>query len=214
MAAVRPFGNKAMTGKGKAHSAMDEDFKVHVRMADHDVFHSITAKFAGKVYALYACFLPEVHGRRVDGMGLCGKVQFNLGAELAGQTVEVDGAYPIDISQSVSQLLRFAQHNEYEEYNDAYKYFGEKAREEGFFNVSSSFCAIAEIEKSHGDRFGRFADLLEQNKLFVSDVECKWMCLNCGHIHSGIVVPDKCPVCKHDKGYFIRLSMAPYENIK
>ena len=43
--------------------------------------------------------------------------------------------------------------------------------------TSHTFSSIADIEKTHGDRFGRFADLLEQGKLFVSDVECKWRCV-------------------------------------
>ncbi len=139
------------------------------------------------------------------------EIFYNYLAELAGENITVDGAYPVDISSSVLQLLRYAQHNEYEEYNDAYKNFGNKAKEEGFLNIANTFYSIAEIEKTHGDRFGRIADMLEQNKLYVSSVECKWMCLNCGHIYEGTTVPQNCPVCHHDKGYFIRLSMAPYE---
>ena len=103
------------------------------------------------------------------------------------------------------------RHNEYEEYQDAYQAFGDKASEEGFIQVATSFYKIAEIEKTHGDRFGHFADLLEQGKLFVSELECKWMCLNCGHIHEGTEAPKVCPVCQHDQGFFIRLEMAPYE---
>ena len=40
--------------------------------------------------------------------------------------------------------------------------------------------------------------------------EGKWMCLNCGHIHSGKQVPEICPLCRHARGYFIPLSLAPY----
>ena len=119
--------------------------------------------------------------------------------------------YPVDISQSVAQLLRYAQHNEYEEHNDVYKSFGEKALEEGFPKVAASFNMIAKIEKTHGDRFEKFADLLEQNKLFVADVETAWMCLECGNIYHGKEAPEKCPVCHHDRGYYIRLTMAPFE---
>lgn len=132
-------------------------------------------------------------------------------SELAGETITVDGGYPVDISQSVAQLLRYAQHNEYEEHNDVYKSFGEKALEEGFPKVAASFNMIAKIEKTHGDRFGKFADLLEQNKLFVADVETAWMCLECGNIYHGKETPEKCPVCHHDRGYYIRLTMAPFE---
>ena len=58
---------------------------------------------------------------------------------------------------------------------------------------------IAEIEKYHGDRFGKFAEWLEANKLHISDVKTGWICLNCGYIYEGEILPDDyvCPVCKH-----------------
>ena len=139
-----------------------------------------------------------------------GEIFYNHLKEMAGETIQIDGGYPVDITDSMVQLLRYAQHNEYEEYDDAYKAFGEKAMEEGFPKIANSFLQIAEIEKIHGDRFGQMADLLEQGKLFVSDVSCKWMCLNCGHVMEGTEAPVQCPVCDHNQGYFIRLELAPY----
>lgn len=130
--------------------------------------------------------------------------------EMAGQTITVDGGYPVDISDSVAKLLRFAQHNEYEEHDSVYKTFGDIAKKEGFAQIAATFHNIAEIEKTHGDRFGAFADLLEQNKLFVAEASCQWMCLNCGFIYTGKEAPKICPVCSHNQGYFIRLALAPY----
>lgn len=137
-------------------------------------------------------------------------VFYNHLAELSGETVQIDGSYPVDLSRDVAKLLRLAQHNEYEEHDDVYLHFAEKAKEEGFARIAASFQMIAQIEKVHGDRFGRFADLLEQNQLFVSGVETAWMCLSCGHIYRGTSVPEKCPVCQYDRGYFVRLDLAPY----
>lgn len=131
-------------------------------------------------------------------------------SSLGGEQIHIDGSYPVDINQDVAKLLRFAQHNEFEEHDDVYKNFAEKAREEGFTDVAASFHMIANIEKTHGERFGLFAELLEQNKLFVSDVETAWMCLECGNIYHGLAAPEVCPVCHHDRGYFIRLELAPY----
>lgn len=138
------------------------------------------------------------------------EIFYNHLKELAGETIHVDGGYPVDITDDLSELLRMAQHNEYEEHDDVYKKFGDKALEEGFPKVANSFHKIAEIEKVHGDRFGRFADYLEQNKLYVSDVKTGWMCLNCGYIYEGEKAPDKCPVCDHDRGYFIRVELSPF----
>ena len=43
------------------------------------------------------------------------KVFYDKLAVLAGETVAVDGTYPVDIAQSSAELLRMAQHNEYQE---------------------------------------------------------------------------------------------------
>jgi len=129
---------------------------------------------------------------------------------MAGETISIDGTYPVDITESVIQLLRYAEHNEMEEYGDVYKHFSDVAGQEGFAKIAADFKQIGEVEKTHAERFSTFADLLEQNKLFLSDVSCKWMCLNCGNIIDTTKVPEKCPVCNHDKGYFIRLEFAPY----
>ncbi len=138
------------------------------------------------------------------------EIYYNHLKELAGETITVDGGYPVDLFPDVERLLKAAQHNEYEEHDDVYKRFAQIAKEEGFPTVAASFHSIGEIEKVHGDRFGRFAQLMEERRLFLSDVETGWMCLNCGHIYTGTKVPDKCPVCSHPKGYFIRLSLAPF----
>ena len=130
--------------------------------------------------------------------------------ELAGQKVDITAGYPVDVSNDVAELLRRAQRNEYEEHDPVYQAFGDTAAREGFPQVAASFHKIARIEQSHGNRFGQLADLLEQGKLFLSDVSCGWMCLNCGYLHQGTQAPKLCPVCSHDQGFFIRLELAPF----
>ena len=51
---------------------------------------------------------------------------------------------------------------------------------------------------------------MEKNELFQTEADEIYMCLNCGHIYTGKKVPETCPVCKHDRGYFIRIDMAPF----
>ena len=76
--------------------------------------------------------------------------------------------------------------------------------------IANDFLQIARIEKIHHKRFLRLADLMENDQLFVSDVQTGWMCLNCGHVVEGFQAPKACPVCLHPQGYFIRLELAPY----
>lgn len=141
------------------------------------------------------------------------KVFYNHLKELAGEKIIIEEAsYPVNISTDLIELLENARENEYEEHEPVYRQFGDTAKQEGYPAIANTFYKIAEIEKVHGDRFGRLADLLKQGKLFVSDVEEEWICLNCGYIHKGLEAPQICPVCSHDQGFFIRFSMSPYED--
>ncbi len=125
-------------------------------------------------------------------------------ASLHGQNISIEGDFPIDIYDSSLDLLKCAQNNEYEEYNDVYKKFGDEAKSEGFEDIANLFYNVAEIEKIHGDRFGKFIELIESKQLFESEKEERWICLNCGHIYTGKVAPKVCPVCNHGQGYQIR----------
>lgn len=119
--------------------------------------------------------------------------------------------YPVDLTEDVAELLELARAHETEEWDDVYPAFAKKAEEEGYETAARHFRQIAEVEKTHAQRFQLFAQQLREGKLFVSDVETGWICLNCGHIHQGKQAPAKCPVCDHDQGYFIRLALSPWQ---
>lgn len=124
--------------------------------------------------------------------------------EFSGQTIQVDGTYPVDLFPDVLEQLRAAVHNEYQEWEHDYARFAAKAEEEGFSNVCQLFRQIASIEKVHGQRFSALAELMAQDALFVSPKNERWMCLNCGHMVEGTAAPAVCPVCRKPQGYFIR----------
>lgn len=138
------------------------------------------------------------------------KIFYDHLKEFAGEEIQIEGTYPVDISENLEDLLSSARHNEYEEHDNVYKSFGEKALEEGFPVIASTFFKIAGIEKVHGDRFGRFLEDMQNGRLFVSEVEEEWMCLNCGFVFKGYTAPKTCPVCYQEQGFFIRMTLAPY----
>ena len=129
---------------------------------------------------------------------------------LGGQTVQIDGTYPVDLYTDLLDYLRAAQHNEYQEWEHDYDHFAKTAMSEGFPLVGKLFENIARVEKTHGDRFGKFADLMEKDQLFFSQVETQWMCLHCGFVLEATAAPAHCPVCRHPQGYFVRFEMAPW----
>ena len=132
--------------------------------------------------------------------------------DLGGQTIRVDGTYQVDLYADLLDYLRAAQHNEYGEWEHDYANFARTAMEEGFPLVGKLFENIANVEKIHGDRFGRYADMLEQGQLFASDTKVEWMCLNCGYVVDATAAPAHCPVCRHPQGYFVRVELAPYHS--
>lgn len=129
---------------------------------------------------------------------------------LANEEIMIDAAYPVETYTDIKEILRNARDNEHKEYDQVYKTFAKTAEQEGFAGIAYSFNEIAKIEKIHSDRFSYFLDLIEKDELFVSNTETGFMCLNCGHIVTAKEAPQVCPVCKHDRGYFIRLELVPY----
>lgn len=135
---------------------------------------------------------------------------YRLLSEFNGENITIDGSYPINISNSISELLRAAQHNEIEEAQDVYINFAQRAREEGFQKIAAQFQMTAAVEQTHADRFRLFAEMIEQNTLYHPATEVAYMCLKCGHIYYGTSVPENCPLCKAEQGYFVRLDLAPF----
>ena len=132
------------------------------------------------------------------------KVFYRHLTQLSGRTLTVDGTYPVDLPNDSIALLRAAQHNELQEWERDYPAFARVARQEGFDLIGKQFETIADIERTHAVRFGRFADLLEAGELFSSPDKTRWVCLNCGHVVEASMAPAHCDVCHHVQGYFLR----------
>ena len=131
------------------------------------------------------------------------EVFYNQLKAFSSENIHIDGTYPIDNYNSTLELLKSANHNELEEFNVVYISFSDVAKEEGFSTISSLFTNIAAIEKTHADRFDKYAKELQEGNLFKRNQNVQWMCTNCGFIYEGIEAPMICPVCEHPKGYFL-----------
>ena len=106
-----------------------------------------------------------------------------------------------ELSDTKANLLAAAEGENYE-WTDMYKTFADEAEEEGFTELAAKFRAVAEIEKSHEERYRRLLDNVEMNKVFEKAGETMWECRNCGHLVVGKKAPEICPVCAHPKSYF------------
>lgn len=139
------------------------------------------------------------------------EIFYNHLKEFTGQEISMQADYPIDNTDNLLDLLKLSAQHEAAEHDTIYKSFGDIAKQEGFAPIASSFHMIAEIEKTHSDRFARYAGYMQQNQLFSNAGPTTYLCLNCGHIHNGIDAPQMCPVCSHAQGYFVRKEDSPFE---
>ena len=98
--------------------------------------------------------------------------------------------------------LTDAAAGEHYEWTDMYKGFAQTAREEGLNDIALLFEKVAEIEKTHEERFLKLLANVKDGKVFSRDTDEPWICENCGHIHYGKEAPEVCPVCGHPKAYF------------
>ncbi len=165
---------------------------------------------AAKVKAANLTILHEVFVYTANQEREHAEIFYNFLKQMTGEKITITGDYPIDNYDEPDRLLRAAQHGETEEYTTVYIDFAKTAREEGFSEIATAFENIAAIEKTHAERFGKFADLLERNELFKQEENTMWVCQNCGHIHNRPQAPQQCPVCHTVQGQFLRKEMSAY----
>jgi len=102
------------------------------------------------------------------------------------------------------QNLKQAASGEHYEWTQMYSEFAETAKEEGFDEIARLFASVAEIENEHEQRYLKLLGNIENNIVFEAEEGTVWVCRNCGHVHIGKKVPEKCPTCFHSKAYFER----------
>ncbi len=123
------------------------------------------------------------------------------------EKAEMTNTYDIHPLGGTLENLRNAAAGEKYEFGIMYPNFEKIAREEGEEEIAVLFKEISEVEEKHAERYEILAERLEQGKLFKSETEIEWKCLNCGYVHKGTSAPEKCPVCQKPQGYYMALKV-------
>ena len=103
---------------------------------------------------------------------------------------------------NTAENLKAAAEGENYEWTDMYKGFAEVAEEEGFETLARKFRMVADIEKTHEERYLKLLHNVEMQQVFEKAEETMWKCRNCGHLVIGKKAPQVCPVCAHPQSYF------------
>jgi len=106
-----------------------------------------------------------------------------------------------ELGGTAENLLHAAEGENYE-WTDMYANFAKDAEEEGFKALANQFRMVAEIEKTHEERYRALLSNVEMQKVFEKGEMTMWECRNCGHLVMGLKAPKACPVCAHPQSYF------------
>lgn len=103
---------------------------------------------------------------------------------------------------NTAENLKAAAEGENYEWTDMYATFAKEAEEEGFTELAAKFRMVAEIEKSHEERYRALLNNVEMQNVFEKGEMTMWECRNCGHLVMGKKAPSVCPVCAHPQSFF------------
>jgi ferredoxin hydrogenase len=103
---------------------------------------------------------------------------------------------------NTAQNLADAAAGENYEWTDMYATFAKEADEEGFHDIAAKFRAVAEIEKSHEERYRKLLSNVEMQQVFEKGEQVMWECRICGHLVVSKKAPGVCPVCKYAQSFF------------
>ncbi len=121
---------------------------------------------------------------------------------LEGGEVEVAAAFPAGVIGTTIENLQGAAAGENYEHTKMYPEFAKIADDEGFSEIACVFRNIAVAEKQHEKRYRAFAENIKKDRVFKREGTVKWRCRNCGYIHEGSNLPEKCPACDHPMAHF------------
>ena len=113
-------------------------------------------------------------------------------------------------SGSPIELLRAAALHKHGTWDVLYPQYARTALEEGYPRIAKALMRIAETEQLHARRFVQYMEALHDGTLFCAEERCSWVCLHCGHLHTGFEPPESCPGCSCGQGYFIRSNHYPF----
>jgi rubrerythrin len=103
---------------------------------------------------------------------------------------------------TTAENLKHAAEGENYEWTDMYARFAKDAEEEGFPELAARFRRVADIEKSHEERYRKLLQNVEMQQVFEKSEQVMWECRICGHLVVGKKAPKVCPVCKYSQSYF------------
>ena len=121
---------------------------------------------------------------------------------LEGGDAEIAACFPAGVIGSVSENLAAAAAGEHEEHTELYPGFAQVADQEGFPEVAALYRAVSVAEQRHEQRYLKLKANVDADQVFKRGTEQRWICRNCGYVHTGTSAPAICAACHHPQAHF------------
>lgn len=160
---------------------------------------NLAAAFAGESQARsrYVCFAGVARGEGHDQIAAVFETTANNENGHADLWLEALGG----IGNTAANLAAAAA-GEHEEWTNMYKRFAEEAIDEGYDDIACMFMQVADIEKSHEERFRKLLAGGKEKGVRDDGTPLRWVCRNCGQLFIGEKAPETCPTCKREQRFF------------
>jgi len=123
-----------------------------------------------------------------------------------GGELEITASFLTGVIKSTFENLIASADLEKNVGTQMYPEFARIARDEGYVRAAETWEAITIAELHHEKSFRQLADNVNTGKIFTREERVVWRCINCGYLHEGNSVPEKCPACVRPAGHFELLS--------
>ena len=117
------------------------------------------------------------------------------------EEIKVEAVAPT-VYGTTTENLKAAIAGENYEYTKMYPEFADTAEQEGLTDIAKRLRAIAKAEEHHEERYQKALAQLEAGTMFKKEQETKWVCRECGYVHTGNEAPLVCPSCDHPQSYY------------
>lgn len=148
--------------------------------------------------------IGEVFRETADNELHHGKIFFKL---LEGGSVETTMSVDSGVIGTTAENLEISIKEEREEGVDFYLKAAAVAEEEGFADIAEHFKAIAEVEKTHMERFEKYLKQVQEGTVWKRKKPIMWRCMVCGYEFEGTEPPKVCPACDHPYQHYKAMDM-------
>lgn len=119
------------------------------------------------------------------------------------ENIDISSGYPFKEKWNLTENLRIAAEDEFNEATLIYPEYAATAREEGFADIAALYEDIIQVETCHNKLFSQLYEKMKNGTLYKKKEKIKWKCADCGYEATAKEAWETCPLCRAKQGSVI-----------